>query len=76
MLKDNFDQYINKANIERLKEAIKFLLDPHASPVFGAAKTIEHEIAAFNALQTLGYIQENADEYDLVESQWGSDLHI
>jgi hypothetical protein len=35
--------------------------------VFGAAKTVEHEIAALNALKAIGYISQDADEFDLVE---------
>lgn len=67
MLKDSFDHAVNNADEGRSRKALKILLDSHASPIFGAAKTIEHEVAALNALKVLGYIQENADEYDLIE---------
>lgn len=67
MLKEAFKSVIEKADYEVCKSALMILLDSHASPVFGAAKTIEHEIAALNALKILGYIDYDADEYDLVE---------
>lgn len=53
--------------MDQLREALKLMLQPHAAPVFGAAKTVEHEVAAFNALKALGYIGPDADEFDLIE---------
>jgi hypothetical protein len=61
------DQFIQDADIIKLHDVLKVLLKPHASPVFGAVKVIEHEIAALNALRMLGYLASNADEYSLVE---------
>lgn len=46
--------------------ALELLLKPHAMPVFGAVKVAEHEVAAFKALQRLGFINQHPDEYDLV----------
>lgn len=48
--------------------ALEIFLAPHTSPVFGAAKSVEHEVAALNALKLLGYLTNNADEFELVES--------
>ena len=42
------------------------MLEAHASPVFGAAKAVEHEVAALRAMQRLGAISSNPDEYELV----------
>jgi hypothetical protein len=36
-------------------------------PVFGAAKVIEHEISAILALKKLGYLNNEADDYEYVE---------
>ena len=47
---------------------LQHLLRPYSEPVSGAAKTIEHEVAAFNALKALRYIEPDADDFDLVES--------
>jgi hypothetical protein len=58
---------IDKADAEQLRQALRLLLRPHAETVFGAAKSIEHEVAALNALKALGYINPTADEFDLVE---------
>ena len=61
------EEKINQANIETLRSALKLLLKPHTISVFAASKLVEHEIAAFNALKTLGYISNDADEFNLVE---------
>ena len=63
-----FSQSIENASPQQLQEALQFLLKPHAAPVFGAAKTVEHEIAGLQALKVLGVIRPAADEFDLVES--------
>ena len=42
------------------------MLSAHAAPVFGAAKPIEHEEAAFRALQSIGFLSPSPDEYELV----------
>ena len=68
MLSNIFNRSIEKASSRQLQEALRFLLQPHAAPVFGAAKTVEHEVAALQALKVLGVIRPAADEFDLVES--------
>lgn len=50
----------------QLKAALEHLLAAHTLPVFGAAKQVEHEVAALRALKMLGALPENADEYTLV----------
>ena len=67
MLIDDFNAAVSSATEAQLRTALKQLLAPHATPVFGAAKTIVHEVAALNALQELGRISSNPDEYDLIE---------
>lgn len=67
MLNKQFEQKIDSASHEQLCSVLKLLLKPHASPVFGASKAIEHEVAALNALRVLGYIDRNSDDFDLVE---------
>jgi hypothetical protein len=47
---------------------LDLLLAPHTSPVFGAAKSVEHQVAALNALKCLGYLTDNADEFELVKN--------
>lgn len=61
------EQLIDSAGITELKSAVSILLKPHASPVFGAVKVVEHEVAALNALRILGYLETDVDEYGLVE---------
>lgn len=46
---------------------INILLRKHSSPVFGAVKQIEHEIAAIESLKLLGYLTYGADEYDYID---------
>jgi hypothetical protein len=48
------------------KDCLCLLLSAHAAPVFGAAKPIEHEVAAFRALQSIGVLSPRPDEYELV----------
>ena len=67
MLTKSFDHSISNASADQLREALQLMLRPHAAPVFGAAKTVEHEVAALNALKALHYIEPGADEFDLVE---------
>lgn len=50
-----------------LRKALSFLFMPHANPVFGASKAVEHEVAAINALKLLGYLSSYPDEFELVE---------
>ena len=68
MLTQSFDRAISRASTAQLREALRLMLEPHAAPVFGAAKTVEHEVAALNALKAPGYIAPNEDEFDLVEN--------
>jgi len=56
-----------KKNKDTLIQIINILLEKHSSPVFGAVKQIEHEVAAIKALKLLDYIDDNADEYDYVD---------
>ena len=58
---------IAQANSDDLRAALTVLLAVHGSPVFGAAKTVEHEVAALSALRILGYLPEDCDEYVLIE---------
>ena len=55
----------NKSEAQ-LKAALEHLLAAHTLPVFGAAKQVEHEVAALRALKMLGAPPDNADEYTLV----------
>lgn len=64
---DHLNQYLNSADESILREALRMLFVPHATPVFGASKSVEHEVAALNALKLLGYVSMNADEFELVE---------
>ena len=59
-------ELITKADASTCAEALTDLLVPHTAPVFGAAKVVEHEVAAFRALQRLGFLPAQPDEYDLV----------
>jgi len=61
-------ELLNKATPDIKQQALELMLAPHMSPVFGAAKSVEHEIAALNALKMLGYLTDNADEFELVEN--------
>lgn len=66
MNRPDIEARIDEADHEICAAALKDLLAPHASPVFGAAKVVEHEVAAIRALQRLGYLPTQLDEYDLV----------
>jgi hypothetical protein len=57
---------IDKLNVESAREALGILLSPHFNPVFGAAKTIEHEVAAFSALQQLGFLSAAPEPFELI----------
>lgn len=67
MLNKHYSQHIEQASEEKLREALKILLKPHATPVFGAAKAIEHEVAALSALKILEFIDASSDDFTLVE---------
>lgn len=67
MLNSAFEGALAVASRPQLMAVVKIFLAPHGSPVFGAAKLVEHEVAALNALKLLGYISYDADEFDLVE---------
>lgn len=61
-------ELLDKAAPDIKHQALELMLTPHRSPIFGAAKSVEHEVAALNALKMLGYLTENADEFELVEN--------
>lgn len=62
----DFNSVIGRADNEAVRRALAALLSPHGSPVFGAARQIEHELAALTALQILGILSPSPDEYELV----------
>lgn len=66
MDKDFLSTAINDADEKVCKDCLSVLLSAHAAPVFGAAKPIEHEVAAFRALQSIGVLSSKPDEYELV----------
>lgn len=57
-------------NVERwpqqFKAALEHLPPAHTLPGFGAARQVEHEVAALHALKILGALPDNADEFTLV----------
>lgn len=63
---DLHTQAISRATPEALADALALMLGAHASPVFDAAKAVEHEFAALRAMQRLGTISSEPDEYELV----------
>ena len=57
---------INAASPEALRVAISLLLAPTIEPAFGSARPVLHEVAAIRALQQLGALPTEADEYQLM----------
>jgi hypothetical protein len=66
MNKEFLSTAINDADEKVCKDCLSLLLSAHAAPVFGAAKPIEHEVAAFRALQSIGVLSPKPDGYELV----------
>lgn len=62
----NIPLILKNIDSDQLREILSDLLSVNFSPVFGAAKSIEHEIADFNAFQRLGVLSADPDEYELV----------
>jgi len=52
--------------VESAREALRILLEPHFNPVFGAVKTVEHEVAAISALQLMGSLSANPEPFELI----------
>jgi hypothetical protein len=67
MEKSQLEQCLQKVDEYTLRSALNLFFAPHTSSVFGAAKAVEHEVAALNALKLLGFIPVDADEFELVE---------
>lgn len=63
---DQLVNAIDKADQSSLAKALLLLLSPHTTPVFGSAKSIEHEVAAIKALQELQILGQEPDEFELV----------
>jgi hypothetical protein len=61
-----FQSKIDRASADELREALRIMFKAHASPIFGAARVFEHEIAALGALQHLQCLPAQSDEYELV----------
>ncbi|MEW6479083.1 MAG: hypothetical protein AB1455_06475 [Pseudomonadota bacterium] len=68
MLYEQIIKSLETASPAKQRDALQALLKPHATPVFGASKVIEHEVAALQAFLILGVFGANPDEYDLVET--------
>ena len=51
MNKVRLNTLIENTDHHTCKVVLSILLSAHAFPVFGAAKSIEHEVAAFHALE-------------------------
>jgi len=64
---EEINNLLLKQNKDKLIQVINILLEKHSSPVFGAVKQIEHEVAAIKALKLLNYLDDNVDEYDYVD---------
>lgn len=60
------DDHLRLAPAETLRHALAELLAPTLGATFAAGRTADHELAALQALQTLGVLPENPSEYDLV----------
>lgn len=56
MNKEKLNKIIENTDYHTCKFVLNILLSAHSFPVFGAAKFIEHEVAAFHALQKINYI--------------------
>jgi len=67
MITINLNSLVADAADQDIRRALSLLFAPHANPVFGASKAVEHEVAAFNALKLLGYLSPCPDEFELVE---------
>jgi len=67
MTTNKLEQLIHAAPPDVVAKALSILFAPHSNPVFGASKTVEHEVAAINAMSLLGYLGQNPDEFELVE---------
>jgi hypothetical protein len=52
--------------VQCVRDTLSILLTPHFNPVFGAAKTVEHEVAAINALQKMGVLSINPESFELI----------
>jgi len=56
---------LERADLEAI---CQMMLAPHFQPVFGSAKAVEHEVAAFKALQRAALLeQDRVDEFSLVK---------
>ena len=66
MNEDILETAITNADEKVCRDCLALMLSAHAAPVFGAAKPIEHEVVAFQALQTIGVLSPAPDEYELV----------
>jgi hypothetical protein len=62
----NFSTLLKSKEQSVLADSLSTLLSNLCNPVLGASKSIEYEIAVINCLQSLGLLNENLDEYDLV----------
>ena len=67
MIATKLNQLLESASPEKARQALGIIFSPHANPVFGASKSVEHEVAALNAMKLLGYLSDKPDEFELVE---------
>lgn len=57
---------IRQATPEVPAHALSMILEAHAPPVFGAAKAVEHEVAALRVLQRLCVISSGTDQFEML----------
>jgi hypothetical protein len=67
MINQKLVTLVADSSVGDLRTALSLLFAPHANPVFGASKAVEHEVAAINALKIMGYLDPCPDEFELVE---------
>ena len=66
MVNPTLNEQIKSTSSEKRLAALIKMIEPHFSPVFGAAKTVEHEVAAIKAFQILGVLTLNPSQFELV----------
>jgi len=64
---EEINDLLKKQDKATLVNLVSLLISKHSSPVFGAAKQIEHEVVALKVLKEIGYLSFDADEYDYIE---------
>lgn len=67
LIANELNQLVASASPEKAQNALTIMFGPCANLVFGASKSVAHEVTALNAMKVLGHLCYKPDDYTLLK---------